>query len=115
LYIATNKRLIPTKKILDYLSWNSFFSAVYSIDSNTEKPFKNKGEMIRALLNNEMIDLKSAVYIGDRDDDYEAANKNGLPCILVEWGYGSKMPKNNGGQFFAKDPIELLNTIERVL
>lgn len=115
LYIATNKRLIPTEKILEYLSWGSFFSAVYSIDSNTEKPFENKGEMISSLLDNELIDLKSAVYIGDRDEDFEAANKNGLPCILVGWGYGSIMPKNNVSQIFVSDPIELLNTIKKVL
>ena len=115
LYVATNKRLIPTKKIVDYLSWGSLFSAVYSIDLNAEKPFKNKGEMISALLRNELIDPKSAIYIGDRDEDYGAAKENCMPCILVDWGYGAKMSKHNDGQFFASDPIELLNTIQRVL
>ena len=115
LYIATNKRLIPTKKIVDCLTWSSLFSAVYSIDLNAEKPFKNKGEMISALLCNELINPRSAIYIGDRGEDYEAAKENGLPCILVGWGYGAKMPKYSDGLFFASNPIELLNTIERIL
>lgn len=115
LYVATNKRLIPTKKIVDYLSWGSLFSAVYSIDLNADKPFKNKGEMISALLRNELIDPNSAIYIGDRDEDYEASKENCLPCILVDWGYGAKSPTHNNGQFFASDPIELLNTIRKVL
>ncbi len=115
LYIATNKRLIPTLKILDYLSLDSFFSAIYSIDLNPKKPFKNKAEMISRLLSNELIDPKLAIYIGDRDEDYVAAKENSLQCILVEWGYGSKMSKDNDCQLFASNPVELLNTIETVL
>ena len=115
LYVATNKRLIPTKKIVDHLSWGSLFSAVYSIDLNADKPFKNKSEMISALLRNELIDPNSAIYIGDRDEDYEASKENYLPCILVDWGYGVKIPTHNDDQFFVSNPIELLNTIQRVL
>jgi phosphoglycolate phosphatase len=115
LYLATNKRLIPTKKIVDYLSWSSLFSAIYSIDLNAEKPFKSKSEMISALLCNELIDPNSAIYIGDRDEDYGAAKQNCLPCILVDWGYGVKIPTHNDDQFFVSDPIELLNAIQRAL
>jgi phosphoglycolate phosphatase len=115
LYLATNKRLIPTKKIVNYLSWGSFFSAVYSIDLNAEKPFKNKGEMISALLRNELIDPNSAIYIGDRDEDYVAAKENCLPCILVGWGYGTKIPIHNDDQFSVSDSFELLTTIQQVL
>jgi phosphoglycolate phosphatase len=114
LYVATNKRLIPTKKIIDYLSWGSLFSAIYSIDSNEEKPFKNKSEMISALLREKAIDIKSAIYIGDRVEDYEAAKFNGLPCILVDWGYGEIRSKPNYDQLGTSDIIELLNTLQRV-
>lgn len=112
LYIATNKRLTPTIKILDYLSLNSFFSAIYSIDFNSEKPFKNKAEMISELLSRELIDPDLAIYIGDRDEDYVSAKENGLRCILVEWGYGAK-PKDSN--FFVSTPVELFNTIRRKL
>ena len=33
LYIATNKRLLPTKKIIQYLGWSHFFTEVYALDS----------------------------------------------------------------------------------
>lgn len=115
LYIATNKRLVPTKKIVDYLSWGSLFTAVYSIDLNSKKIFKNKAELISELLNNEPIDPKFAIYIGDRYEDYEAARKNGLSCILVGWGYGSKMPTFSNKNFFVNNHIELLNTIQKIL
>ena len=115
LYVATNKRLIPTKKIVDHLSWGSLFSTIYSIDSNAEKPFKSKAEMIAALLGDESIDLKSAVYVGDRVEDYEAAKFNGLPCILVDWGYGEISSKSNDDRLSVGSPIKLLNTLQRLL
>jgi phosphoglycolate phosphatase len=115
LYVATNKRHVPTKKIVDHLSWSSLFSALYSIDSSVERPYKNKAEMISALLDNELINLKSAIYIGDRDEDYMAAKENGLPCILVDWGYGETFSEHSGDQFIVSDPIELLNIIQKVL
>ena len=115
LYVATNKRLIPTKKIVDHLSWGSLFSTIYSIDLNAEKPFKSKAEMIAALLGDESIDLKSAVYVGDRVEDYEAAKFNGLPCILVDWGYGEISSKSNDDRLSVGSPIKLLNTLQRLL
>lgn len=88
LYIATNKRLIPTQKIINHFSWNLTFSAAYCIDSNSERPFKNKAEMISALIANEGIDRTTAVYIGDRLEDQLAAAANGIRSIAIQWGYG---------------------------
>ncbi len=117
LYIATNKRSIPTNKIVDYLLWSSLFSAIYSIDSNGEKPYKNKAEMISALLKNETIDPKLAVYIGDRVEDYHAADSNGLKSILVDWGYGEikSISNRNCATLTARDPADLLLTLQRIL
>ncbi len=112
LYVATNKRLIPTKKIVDYLSWDSLFYAVYSIDLNAKKPFKNKGEMISVLLRNELIDPNSAIYVGDRDEDYDAAKANGVPCVLVDWGYGKNSKFKSNIEYVANSPKDLLNIIE---
>lgn len=85
--LVTNKRKIPTDKILDYFEWRKFFSHVYTIDS-AGLPFKNKTEAIATLLQDSGIDPAQAVYIGDRHEDYEAANNNDMSCLLVRWGYG---------------------------
>lgn len=87
LYIATNKRAIPTNKIIRHLGWQHLFSAVFSIDLLAEQRFANKAEMISALISLESLDLTKAIYVGDRVDDYEAACVNHLRCILVQWGY----------------------------
>lgn len=115
LYIATNKRLIPTIKIVDHLAWRALFIDIYCIDLNLTKPFKNKSEMISVLLKNESVNHKSAIYIGDRLEDFEAAKDNNLPCILVNWGYESKGLKLKDSINRVNNSIELLNTIQKML
>ena len=88
LMLATNKRVIPTLKIIDYLQWNSIFEVVYAIDLNLEKPFNNKKSMLADLIRKKGINTNKAIYIGDRLDDQDAAKKNDLQSITVGWGYG---------------------------
>ena len=54
IYIGTNKRYLPTMKILGHLNWLKFFSNVYSIDKFSPK-FKNKSQMLNQLLINENL------------------------------------------------------------
>jgi phosphoglycolate phosphatase len=115
LYVATNKRMIPTLKIIDRLDWANLFAAVYGVDLNAKEPFKNKGEMISLLLADQLIDAGSAIYIGDRVEDYEAAKSNSLACILVDWGYGEIRSKIQGEQYSVGDTTELLSALQRVL
>ena len=85
--LVTNKRKVPTEKILEYFDWRKHFSYVYTIDS-AGLPFKNKTEAIAKLLQVSGIDPAHAVYVGDRHEDYEAATNNNMQCLLVQWGYG---------------------------
>lgn len=87
-YLATNKRLIPTLKIMDYFEWTSFFNQIYSIDKFADRPFSNKATMMQALLEFESIEKADAIYIGDRIEDLEASKASGIDAILVDWGYG---------------------------
>ena len=89
LSLATNKRRIPTEKILDFFNWKNYFNHVYTIDSGSI-PFQNKSQMIATLLKNEAIDCGQAVYIGDRYEDSVAANQNNIKFLMVQWGYESK-------------------------
>lgn len=116
LYLATNKRQIPTDKILDHHSWRHFFSAIYCIDLNIAMPFKNKTEMISALLIDQQINPEMTVYVGDKLEDYEAAKLNGLSCALVGWGYGENLSSNGVKSWHnADNPVELQSIIQRLL
>jgi phosphoglycolate phosphatase len=89
-YLATNKRIVPTKKILEHLLWSNYFDAVYAFDTGTIK-FKSKAEMLSSILKDNNVDTVSAVYVGDINSDYEAAQKNKIKFIFANWGYEEKL------------------------
>ena len=88
LSIATNKRIHPTRLILQHLGWLDHFAHIYALDLFTPR-LPNKAAMIARLLADQQIPQDQAIYIGDRSEDGESADANGLPFIAVTWGYGS--------------------------
>ena len=88
LSIATNKRIHPTRLILEHLGWLHHFAHIYALDLFTPR-LPNKAAMIARLLADQQIPQDQAIYIGDRSEDGESADANGLPFIAVTWGYGS--------------------------
>ena len=87
LHIATNKRLLPTEKILAYLGWTPLFDTIYALDK-VSPAFANKGAMIGGQLAAENIPATDALYLGDKAEDGHASDANTLPFIAVAWGYG---------------------------
>ncbi|MDR0702918.1 MAG: HAD hydrolase-like protein [Azoarcus sp.] len=87
LHIATNKRILPTRRILDHLGWRDDFDTVYALDLFTPG-LPDKAAMIGRLLADRRIGAAQAVYVGDRREDGMAAEANGLPFIAAAWGYG---------------------------
>lgn len=107
LSIATNKRIHPTRLILDHLGWRSRFTHVLALDSFTPR-LPDKAAMIRRLLQDQAIPETAAVYIGDRSEDGESADANKLPFIAVTWGYGSLTgPEMRAGWRSASGPEAL--------
>ena len=89
IHLATNKRISPTKKILEYLSWSHFFDSIYALDAGQNK-FKSKSDMLAAILKEKNIIPTSTIYVGDINADFEAANENKISFIFAEWGYEKK-------------------------
>ena len=85
-FIATNKRLGPTLKILEYLNWRPYFRNVYTLDYATP-PWANKKLMLEGILQRENLAAQDTLYIGDRLEDGEAAETNSLEFAMVTWGY----------------------------
>lgn len=88
LAVATNKRIHPTRLILEYLGWSSYFSKVVSLDSFAPH-LESKNIMLRRLLVDSAVDLRSVIYVGDRLEDGVAASCNGLAFVAATWGYGA--------------------------
>jgi phosphoglycolate phosphatase len=87
LSIATNKRIHPTRLIVEYIGWVDIFDSVYALDLFTP-PLPDKATMLGRMLIDQRIDKRRAVFVGDRIEDGEAAEANGLPFIVATWGYG---------------------------
>jgi phosphoglycolate phosphatase len=87
LYLATNKREVPTLLLLERFGWMSYFAAVYCLDSR-QPSFVNKSQMLQVLLTEKNINASHAVYVGDTNHDEIAATAAGLPFVAVSWGYG---------------------------
>ena len=83
--VATNKRLVPTQKLIDHFGWNDYFSFIECSDSQSET--RNKDAMIRDIVNhNESFSM--SYFIGDTLNDGLSANQNKLKFIKACYGYG---------------------------
>lgn len=87
IFIVTNKRYVPTRKILANLGWDDLINDAYTIDYPSQH-FHSKSQVINRLLTEASLTSSDTCYIGDRVEDYEAAKENNLTFIHVSWGYG---------------------------
>ncbi|MBL8447152.1 MAG: HAD hydrolase-like protein [Zoogloeaceae bacterium] len=111
LYIATNKRIAPTLKILDFVGWNEFFHSVYALDSFDPR-LPDKSALLARLLEIEGLNARDCIYIGDRAEDGQAARANHLPFLAVTWGYGGLAPRDFAAEWRAvATPTELLTAL----
>ena len=83
--VATNKRLAPTKKLIDHFSWNEYFSLIECSDSQPK--MRDKDAMIQDIVN-QNESFHGSYFIGDTVNDGLSANLNQLPFIKASYGYG---------------------------
>ncbi len=88
LFIVTNKRLVPTRKILDALGLARHFAGVHSRDE-TEPMAPSKAAVTRRVITQHAIDPAGACFVGDSDEDAHAAAENGLRFVHACYGYGA--------------------------
>ena len=105
LHIATNKRLIPTQKIIQLFEWEKYFQSVYAIDK-VAPAYLNKSYMLKSMRADLKLQSERCLYVGDRLEDDEAARENAMPFVYVNWGYGPSDEKIQHLQV-ANDPNEL--------
>ena len=88
LFIVTNKRLLPSRRILDALGLARHFAGIHSRDE-TEPPAPSKAAVTRRVIGQHRIDPARACFVGDSDEDAAAARENGLYFIHAAYGYGA--------------------------
>ncbi len=85
LFIATNKRALPTQRIIAHLGWEACFEGVYALDSCTPAQ-PDKTALIGHILHAHHLPRSTTVYVGDRREDGVAAEANQLPFYFAAWG-----------------------------
>lgn len=105
LFIVTNKRESVTLKIIKNLGWGGYFQGVACLDSYPE--CANKTEVLCGL-KTYYQDAHRCIYVGDTQEDFEAAIFSKMQFIGVGWGYGQQ---DKLGSWVATSPKDLQNII----
>lgn len=79
--LVTNKREIPTRKILEHYQLENFFQTVICSDQNTFGC--NKAARLGHIKRTKMTNI----YVGDTSADQTAAKTAGYDFLCAKWGY----------------------------
>jgi phosphoglycolate phosphatase len=88
LYVVTNKRGVPARRILELLGVARYFVGIHALDV-ARPPVLDKSELVTRLLSADRLEAARCVLVGDTADDATAAWRNGLPFVAATYGYGS--------------------------
>ena len=106
LILVTNKRLLPTKKILVNNNLLKFFDEYHSVDLKSKTIFDKKN-LLNKIIEDKNLIKKNCYYIGDTVSDFIASDSNNINFIYANWGYGETKTKKDF--FVAQKPSELKN------
>ena len=88
LFVATSKPEPLSLRILEHFDLIKYFEAVAG--STMDEQRTKKGEVIAYALDTYALDPAETVMVGDRKHDVIGARENGVPCVGVLYGYGSR-------------------------
>lgn len=87
LFVLTNKRWLPTDKMLRHLSWATFFTGVQTLD--LEAPaLPSKAAAAEVLCARFGIEPAAALLVGDTGEDHAVALARGFHFVHAAYGYG---------------------------
>ncbi len=111
LYIVTNKRYAGALAMARQFGWFDVFEALYTGDMHKDDPAigkLRKPELLARVMQEVGASPAQSVMVGDTQNDFEAAAKNGIKSIGVTWGYGKPEELRQASRLIS-NPTELLN------
>ncbi|CDZ49545.1 HAD hydrolase-like protein [Neorhizobium galegae] len=88
LYLATSKRAVFARKILENKNLAPLFDGIYG--SVPGQDIDHKPELISHILAETSLTADQCIMVGDRKFDVAGAHANRMRAIGVLWGYGSR-------------------------
>lgn len=110
LVVATSKPELFSRQIIEHFGLDRYFDFVGGAAMDESRATKT--EVLSYVLETLQVDPHTAVMIGDRRNDIEAAAQLGTDAIGVLYGYGSREELAAAGAVvFAKTPEEIYRII----
>lgn len=107
LAVATSKPQVFCERILEHFDLAKYFEVVKGIPLDGED--MTKAQVISQALDALGITNKSeSVMVGDRDYDVKGAKENGIPCVGVLYGYGSREELADAGAIAICETVSAL-------
>jgi phosphoglycolate phosphatase len=117
-HLVTNKRQIPTLRILDRLGWRPLLGLVYCPDTLEGTAPWTKSALLGHLCKTASLSPARCLYVGDRVEDQRAAEENGLGFCWASWGgwnSSDKVTPSVAPPFVLSDPAEIVPFFDRLL
>ncbi|ASA21421.1 HAD family hydrolase [Paenibacillus donghaensis] len=106
LHVATSKPTVFAEQILKFYELDHYFGLIAG--SNLDGSRSRKQEVIQYVLDQQHIDPRQAVMIGDRLHDIVGAKGCGMASIGVLFGYGSEEElRTAGADSIAETVVEI--------
>jgi len=113
LSVVTSKAKLHADRIVDHFGLREFFEHVYGAELSGGH--SSKTELIADALKAEGVPSRHACMIGDRSYDIVGAKANGVACMGVSWGYGSRDELHAAGADLVVDMVDELPAASRTL
>ncbi|MCP3463766.1 HAD hydrolase-like protein [Bradyrhizobium sp. CCGUVB23] len=88
LYLATSKREVFARRILENLKLAAYFDGIYG--SVPGGKLDHKPELLAHILSEQDVHASHGLMVGDRRHDIVGARAVNMRCLGVLWGYGSR-------------------------
>lgn len=112
LAVATSKPEVYARRILDKFGLSKYFDAICGIPLDNEH--MTKAQVIARAINElGAANKQAALMVGDRNYDVAGAHQNGIECMGVTYGYGSRDELEKAGAEYIAVSAE--NTAELII
>lgn len=113
LFVATNKPLLPTRKILAHTGLLPLFTDILCPDSLSPS-YSSKADLLRGLMRIHALTKEATVYIGDQPGDQSAAADCDILFVGVTYGYGDLFGFRSQNCILANNTVELKEVFQRI-
>jgi len=110
IYLATSKREVFARRILQHLELAAYFDDIYG--SIPGGKLDHKPELLAHILSEQHIPASRSLMVGDRRHDIAGAHAVGMRGLGVLWGYGSRDELETAG---ADQLVESTSALSRAV